>query len=286
MQPQLKRIKHALQPYYRPLWWPLWRTYCDIKRTLSFIFFPRYLQLPRSCVRIIVNSENDILLASYGGVMSVTMAQWLGQYKQLFNLSEAAGAAAACHFPYPAISTNRRLRLVYIFGDPIMSVLSVFRRHFQLFGHYAYVAGDYSQYTSLSTRIKMRSLKSYLASDIGAFPIQQHFHNWRTAPTQHPILFIRAETVWDNLDILQSFLELPDEAMRTFPKQQKRLSSYKRFGINRQEQDKLNQLYGDFKEELKQMPDTYIRPADWPVTESIKGPLSSPFSQSPVDDER
>ena len=125
---------------------------------------------------------------------------------------------------------------------------------------YFFVAGN-SMYRTFRATRKIKNINTYLRSDIGAFPIRRHFHNWRTEPTQHPILFIRAETIWNHLDVLQSFLDLPAEAMASFPKKKERSSSCD--DLSPRERERLNQLYGDFSEEIRQMPDTDIRPADW-----------------------
>lgn len=216
-------------------------------------FFCQYIRTHGCAIRYCANPDHDIVVASFGGVMTEALFKWAERHKSAFY----------SHAHLPLLSVNRNLRLVYIFGDPIESVLSLFRRNSQREGVYTYIAGDYSRYADIATMLKMRNLKSYLASDTGAFPIREHLHNWQTAPTQLPILFIRYETIWDNLDVLQSFLDLPKEAMATFPKKKERASSYKALGLNLKEQEKLNQLYGDFREEIKQMPDTHIRAADW-----------------------
>ena len=196
--------------------------------------------------------ECDVVVGSVGGVASMALWFWLNKYKNTLHT----------HSPLLPPRTGRPLRLIYIFGDPILSILSIFNRQLQLDRHYECVAGSYFKLSDMTLLLKMRSLKSYLASDLGAFPLRQHFHNWRTAPTQHPVLFMRSETIWDNFDVLQSFLDLPKEAMDLFPKKKKRHSAKEILNLTPRQQEKLNQLYGDFKEELKQMPDIYIRPAD------------------------
>ena len=220
-------------------------------------------------VRSFVPADVGVVINSYGGVMTTTLEHWIAQWKKV-NLMERRyskedrNSYALKHAPHPPISTNRRLRLVYVFGDPILSVLSVLgKEDGRPAHHYSYVSENEFTYRTLAMRIKTRSIKAYLASDLGAFPIRQHFHNWRKEPTQHPILFIRCETIWDNLDVLQSFLGLPAGAMNCFPEKEERESSRKLLDLSPREREKLDQLYGEFSEEIKQMPDTEIRPADW-----------------------
>ena len=68
-------------------------------------------------------------------------------------------------------------------------------------------------------------------------------------------------TIWDHLDTLQSFLDLPEESIKEFPPETERISKLKNLGLPTQE--KLEQLYGDFAEEIRRMPDVDIRPVTW-----------------------
>ena len=214
--------------------------------------------LPEVVQRLVPHPECEVVVSSYGGVMSTQFIDWLSQYRRVnINCQNKRDAYFLKHTCYPPVSTNRHLRLVYLFDDPILSLISIFRRNFQG-RHWSNITGKDIAY---ATTRKMGNLESYLNSDINAFPLQQHFHNWQVEPTQFPILFIRASTMWNYLDLVQSFLGLPDEAMASFPKKKKRESLYA--DLNPDLRNKLHQLYGDLQEEVERQPDTYIRQPDW-----------------------
>ena len=235
--------------------------------------------------RDIVDPKIDVVVSSFGGVMTTTLLRWLRKYKSTNAHNNTDNLK---HTPYPPVGTNPNLHLVYIFDDPILSVLSLFRQQpsqkkstslpakmIQLarikksdyppfvIEHYLYLSRKcclfFLQHRKL--RRDLGSLEAYLCSDFGALPLCQQFQNWRMEPTLHPILFVRASTIWDRLDALQSFLDLPEEAIKKFPRKKERRSSS--MDLDPPMQEKLQQLYGDFAEEIRRMPDVEIRPAKW-----------------------
>ena len=210
--------------------------------------------------RLIPHPECEVVVSSFGGAMTSMFYRWLERYKSVNATRQGTLTRGFIkHALYPPISVNRQLRLVYLFDDPILSLLSIFKRRCQ-YPHLINMSHNFF-YGKLSTKYKLRSLESYLNSDMDVFPMRQQFHNWQTEPTQHPILFIRSSAVWDNLDHVQSFLGLPDKAIASFPRKKKRRALYD--SLSPVLQDKIKRLYGDFQEEVKRQPDVRIRQADW-----------------------
>ena len=130
-------------------------------------------------------------------------------------------------------------------------------------GHYWHMPREHRRFYKERKNLRrdLGSLEAYLHSGFGALPLCQQFQNWRTQPTLHPVLFVRASTIWDRLNALQSFLDLPEKAIKEFPRKKERRSSS--MDLDPPMQEKLQQLYGDFAEEIRRMPDVEIRPAKW-----------------------
>ena len=220
--------------------------------------------------RDIVDPKIDVAVSSFGGVISSALINWLRKYK---NTNAHNNQDNLKHALYPPVGTNPNLHLVYIFDDPILSVLSLFRQqlsrknklghsHF-VAGHYWHLSREHRQWFQKKDKLRrdLGSLEAYLCSDFGALPLCQQFQNWRTELTLHPILFVRASTIWGHLDALQPFLDLPEAAIKEFlPKKERHASSK---DLDPPIQEKLQQLYGDFAEEIRRMPDVEIRPAKW-----------------------
>ncbi len=72
----------------------------------------------------------------------------------------------------------------------------------------------------------------------------------------HPILFIRYEKFFENVRTLQSFINLPEEFVSTFPLEKKRSSSLEL--VSPQIRNGLHRLYGSFAAELDQLDDVQI----------------------------
>ena len=83
------------------------------------------MNLCRVSYRDIVDPKIDVVVSSFGGVMSTVLIKWIEKYK---NTNGHGNGDNLKHALYPPLSTNPNVRLVYIFDDPILSVLSLFRR--------------------------------------------------------------------------------------------------------------------------------------------------------------
>ena len=234
--------------------------------------------------RDVVDPKIDVVVSSFGGVMSSTLIKWIKKYK---NTNAHGNTDNLKHALYPPVGTNPNLRLVYIFDDPILAVLSLFRQqslykptslYFKMRRlirtiksgplvfveqHYWHMSREHRQWFQKKGKLwrGLDSLEAYLRSDFGALPLRQQFQNWQMEPTLHPVLFVRASTIWNHLDTLRSFLDLPEEAIKESPPKKERHVSFK--DLDPPMQEKLQQLYGDFAEEIRRMPDVEIRPAKW-----------------------
>ena len=150
--------------------------------------------------RDIVDPKIDVVVSSFGGVMSSILINWIKKYK---NTNSGDNNDNLKHALYPPLGTNPSLRLVYIFDDPILSVLSLFRQQssrINKLGHSLFVARhcwhmsrEHCLWFQKKGKLQkdLGSLEAYLRSDFGALPLCQQFQNWRTEPILHPILFVR-----------------------------------------------------------------------------------------------
>ena len=72
-----------------------------------------------------------------------------------------------------------------------------------------------------------------------------------------PILFMRYETLWNNLDVLFNFLDLPTELRSDFPPYKERKSKLISLPYDTQEQ--LKQIYSSLSNKIDALPDYFIR---------------------------
>jgi hypothetical protein len=196
----------------------------------------------------------DVLVASYGGVGTTFLTNFISKYKRTNHPYDDDGFK---HLPIPPISFNPNIRFVYVVGDPIMAVISLFRRNY----HYMQSRKlQRFQTSSLSPIALNMSLKEYVSSEIDLLLLRSHFFNWYEKFLVHPTMFIQYERIWDNVEQLISFLELPKSSIKEFPEKKERCSN-----PNEQPQEVIRglyKMYGAFIEELAILNDMEIK--GWP----------------------
>ena len=87
--------------------------------------------------------------------------------------------------------------------------------------------------------------------------LRNHFYNWYEDYLVHHPIFVRYARIWDNLESLADFLELPGSAIEEFPEKMERSSCVDE--IPEETIRRLKHLYGPFSEELMKLNDVEIR---------------------------
>ncbi len=180
----------------------------------------------------------ELLVCSYGGVGTTFLIDFLSQYKICNDRDDKDGFK---HLEKPPPTRNNNLRAIYIFGNPIDAVYSLFRRQF----HHEQSYKLLEQYRDLKPVPLEMSLDTYAAEGIDKFQFENHFLNWSERYSQYPVLFIRYEKIWDHLDELLEFAGIPIEEKRLFPEKKERKSEA--MTIAEPVQSSMREMYGNFK---------------------------------------
>jgi len=201
--------------------------------------------------RILVPPSKEVLVISFGGAGSTFLLSFLSNY---FRTNELSNFDSIKHSTLPPLSRNPNLKAVYIYSDPRLATVSLFNRGY---------ARNHSRYLQNPLHPAGRvpagtTLENYVEEGIDRFDFEGHFNNWheRFQPN-YPVLFMQYETLYDHLPVLFDFLELPEEARRAFPQEQKRRSSLE--SLPETTRDALEKLYGSFAEQLRQRPPIEVR---------------------------
>lgn len=199
----------------------------------------------------IIPRHIDVVVSSFGGVGTTFLTSFISKYK---NTNHPADIDGLKHLPIPPVSFNPNIRFIYIYGDPILAAISLFRRHYQ-YPH----SRKLQQYKNASVRPipKNMSLEQYASDGVDRFLFRSHFYNWYEHYLFHPTIFIRLDQLWSNVELLIKFLGLPKSAVNEFPEKRKRSSD-----LNEVPQETikgLQMLYGSFSNELKTLNDVEIR---------------------------
>lgn len=201
--------------------------------------------------RILLKNDIEVLVASYGGVGTTFLMDFIRKYKKVNDYYDADGLK---HSPLPPISRNKKVKVIYVYGDPILATVSLFRR-----GYHHDQSKKLVGY--LNTKVKAIPLKmtldEYASQGIDRFFFKEHFYNYFESHLYYPTFFVKYEKIFDVPEQLLEFLELPKEALKDFPKFKKRSSTLSE--TSNKTLAGLKNLYGNFHTELERMNNFEIR---------------------------
>jgi len=156
------------------------------------------------------------------------------------------------HTIFPPISFNKKIKIIYIFGNPIDSVISLFARNY----HHNHSKSLLRFNTSMKPIDENTTLEEYANEGIDRFHFSEQFNTWLTLSKFYPTLFLKYEKIWENLEILYDFLEIPKEELELFP--EKKIRSSNISGLDRETQNGLKKIYGEFEQYLNSFDDYSI----------------------------
>lgn len=193
---------------------------------------------------ILVDKEIEVLVVSSGGVGTTFLMKHLSKYVNINDFNNIDGFK---HIPIPVFSLNKNLKVIYVFGDPVMACISLFRRRY----HYAHTY----QMNKYLSKIKVlpieSSIEEYVQNKMDGFYMLDHFSNWSSKLNTHRTLFVRYESLYEHVRDIQRFLNLDDDFVDAFPDKRKRLSNTD--GIDVQLVSGLKKIYqsGALKDEKR-----------------------------------
>jgi hypothetical protein len=191
----------------------------------------------------------QVVVGSSGGVGTSFLIEFLQKYKVTNHPADRDGLK---HLPVPPISFNPDVRFVYIYGNPVMAVVSLFRRNYQVVQ--SRKLSKYKSHTDLLTH--QTTLREFALGGVDAFGLREHFENWHQKYLVHPTIFLRYETIWDHVDDLIAFLRLPPSASKEFPARAERRSKVE--DIPLEILTGLEVIYNDFARDLERFPNAKI----------------------------
>jgi len=202
--------------------------------------------------RIVLPNRVEVVISSAGGAGTSFLLSYVAQFKRTNSPVDADGLK---HSALPPISFNRACKFVYIHGSPQLAAISLFRRRLH---HYQSVKLQRRGRGAISPIPREMTLEEYAAQGIDRFHFRRHFFNWYDGYlAARPTMFIRYETLFDNVRPLMEFLELPSDRVASFPTREVRTSTADEIGSKTLEQ--LNDMYGGFANELAQLNAVEVR---------------------------
>lgn len=192
-----------------------------------------------------------MIVVSYGGVGTTFLLDFISNFRRTNCRGDTDGLK---HLPIPPVAGGNHTKCVYVYGDPILATISLFRRGF----HHAQSV-KLLRYTRprVSPISKQETLAGYAASGVDRFMFRRHLCNWHSRYLTMPTLFVRYDTLWDNIETLVEFLELPEGSGRAFSP--RRVRESRPDEIDERTVQGLQSMYGAFAEDLKRRKDVEVR---------------------------
>lgn len=198
----------------------------------------------------LVPTDLDLVVTSYGGAGTTFFMEFLSRFKTINHLYDVGNLK---HTAYPPVSIVPSQKFIYIFGDPIHATISLFQRNFHHLQSIKTQQGS-NIHSPIPENI---TLEQYASEGIDRFGFRNHFYNWYNHSSFNPTLFLRYETLFENLPAIFDFLDLPESAIAEFPQKKRRASLAKEIPAETLRQ--LKNMYGKFQNELSTIPDIEIR---------------------------
>jgi len=198
---------------------------------------------------LIVPKEIEVLISSTGGVGTTFLIKHINKYKLTNHIGDNDKLK---HIIFPPVSYNKNIKYIFIFGNPIDSVISLFKRNLY-HNHSSKLVQFNNKFNAISQNT---TLEEYARGGIDRFLFAEQFNNWLELSKFYPTLFLKYEKIWDNLDILYEFLEIPLEELSKFPEKKKRKSDFS--SLNKETQKGLKNIYGEYERYIEYFDDCLI----------------------------
>lgn len=204
--------------------------------------------MPRS---IFLSEPLDVLVVSSGGVGTTFLMNAIGEHLRVNDPDNKDGLK---HLPIPPIPQGVAPRVIYVYGDPVMACLSLFRRQY----HHTQSKITQHFYKPEYTIAFEDALEDYLNQPKEGFFFQRHFEKWRDIPTGFPVLFLRYGSIHDELPRLADYLELGDDFIANFPQRRARNSSLTH--LPEPTREALQNRYGPWQKAQAALRDAWVKP--------------------------
>jgi hypothetical protein len=192
---------------------------------------------------------------SYGGCGTNYMRRLLNIFKikskQNTKYREKRYLIKSIHLIKPPKITVKNFVAIFVFGNPILSIESIFRR--KLHRIVNVLAGK-----EIYINKKEMDLNKFLTDyEYDVLRLNEHFDNWINSKTKYPILFIKYDNLGQKLDEIQQKypkLEINNAIKNIFKKRNSNLDTF-----SPQQIYKLEKIYGILNHRIKNLPDYWVK---------------------------
>lgn len=190
-------------------------------------------------------------VTSFGGAGTTTLCKFLKSQKVHLPAICEGDWAPWKHMKHPPLDNTvcPEFRALYLVGNPMDAVLSVFRRCYQ-HCHVQRMEGEVKEWNFAW------ALDDFIAQEHDYFQMEVQFDNWLNAKRRYPIMVIKFDAIWDHLPELFDFFGIEHSEIGSFPAKKSRHSAWQDESPSTQRI--LEKLYGSLARKIDQLPPMMI----------------------------
>lgn len=204
----------------------------------------------------------DAVITSFGGSGTTMLLDFLGERMRVNDANSFVDGIKHANSPnHPALEGREIGCAIYIYGDPVHTVLSLFRRGYyrrMIYKLSSDTHRDGPDYFSASQENRTEiTLDEFVERGEDLFSINRHWKNWTTAPLRFPVAFVRqAELIHHIPDVLE-FAGLTRADALDYPAERQRA----RTGMNLDQGTlaKLTAIYAETLADMARRPAFFVR---------------------------
>jgi len=198
----------------------------------------------------IIPKEIEFAVVSPGGVATTSLIHFFACNHKVNAPNDEDSLK---HMPVPPVSFHPRFKYIHVFGDPVVATISLFRRKFQELQSLKLQRG-----TGMKSPIPIEmTVEEYACLGKDRLLFENFFENYYSRHLHYPTLFIRYESLWDHLDVISDFLDIPKKEFESFPQKIHRESEKQT--MNSEITARLREMYSGFYRKVDGLPGAFIR---------------------------
>tara|TARA_Y100001970_G_scaffold122281_1_gene151582 strand:+ start:7404 stop:7955 length:552 start_codon:yes stop_codon:yes gene_type:complete len=176
----------------------------------------------------------DIIVSSFGGVGTSPFLSWLSPKMDVNCPRDSDGLK---HTVDPFLVQTQAQKFIFIFGDPVEALISLYSRKFIR-----------PQFKKLTGQDNKASIEEYAESGKDLIGYEKQFDNW-TNFNEKPVLFLKYPHFWENEKEILDFLQLSGN-VQLFQKKQR---TSDKGNISKEVIDKLELIYKPLREKMDRL---------------------------------
>jgi hypothetical protein len=206
--------------------------------------------------------QYDVVVVSFGGSGTTFLLKYLATHLKVNSSDSSADGIKHASSPHHPIFRRYRVgRVVYVFDDPRLAAISLFRRDYA--SHMipklnAWHASPKSYKQYIDAHRSSVTFDEFLERQEDLFGFEKHFRRWLgDDAVPFPVMGVRFSSLHDNLRPLLDFLHLPAALAETFPPRRERAASLE--FLSGTQRERIEALYGELAREIREMPPVVYR---------------------------